>query len=238
LHINARVEGLKDTPDYNNEVCAEYLRLAAVAVNDKKALSTTVLINGDIIESFTGKNHPDSFAEMEYATTFAQGIFTARDIILKFLCSVNNLDKVLIVSGNHDRVASSNKEDAHGGAAHIIAEFLKLMLPEVEVVWDSKIVTHTDGEVHFICSHGDKLRNVKSDEIAYRYGDRDKMNLYLTGHYHHRAIKDDKGHIRHISLPGIFSGNTYSDHGGWTALPGFAVIYEDVGTLVVEDRTL
>ena len=63
LHINARVEGL-DIQDFNNEICAEYFTTVAEETNDKGSSDVTVLINGDIIESFTGKNHPDSFEQM------------------------------------------------------------------------------------------------------------------------------------------------------------------------------
>ena len=238
IHINSRVEGLRDAQDYNNDVCREYLAKSAIDANAKNAEKVTVLLNGDIIESITGKNHPDVFTEMENKSTYADGIMKAVNILAEFLGKVNNLDKVIIVSGNHDRLTSSNHEDAHGGAAQIISEFLKLMLYNTEVEWDPKVISHETKDCVFICSHGDKLQRVKPEEIFYRYGSRNKFNFYLTGHWHNRAIKSDTRFGRHISLPSIFTGNTYSDFAGFTSDPGFLMIYSENGKPVVEDRSL
>ena len=238
IHINSRVQGLRDAQDYDNDVCREYLTKSAIAANRKDAGNVTVLLNGDIIESVTGKNHPDVFTEMENQSTYADGIMKAVNILAEFLGKINNLTKVIIVSGNHDRLTSSNHEDANGGAAQLISEFLKLMLYNTEVEWDPKVISHETENCVFICSHGDKLQRVKPEEIFYRYGSRDKFNFYLTGHWHNRAIKSDTRFGRHISLPSIFTGNTYSDFAGFTSDPGFLMIYSENGKPVVEDRSL
>jgi predicted phosphodiesterase len=238
IHINSRVEGLKDTQDYNNEICAKYLDQVANAANAKKANEVTVLLNGDIIESVTGKNHPDVFTEMEHGSTYAKGIKNAVIILSEFLSKIVNLKNVLVISGNHDRLTSSNHEDATGGAAELIYEFLNVMLTSTEVIYHPKVLTHSTEHLNIICSHGDKLAKVKPEEIFFRYGSRDKFNFYLTGHYHNRSIKMDCKHGRHISLPSIFSGNTYSDHAGWSSDPGYVLIYTEFGKPVVEDRSL
>ena len=195
-------------------------------------------MNGDLIESVTGKNHADVFTEMEYKSTYAEGIMKAVHILAEFLSEINNLGKVLVISGNHDRLTSSNHEDAHGGAAQIITEFLKLMLKESEVIWDPKVLTHETKDIVFITSHGDKLQRVKTEEIFYRYGSRSKFNFYLTGHWHNRGIKADTRYGRHLSLPSIFTGNTYSDFAGYTSDPGYVMIYTENGKPIVEDRSL
>ncbi len=238
IHINSRVRGLQDAQDYDNEICKGYLAEVARAANAKNAKNVTVLLNGDLLESITGKNHPDVFTEMELQSTYGDGIMKAVHILAGFLGQVNNLANVVVISGNHDRLTTSNREDAKGSAAQIIFEFLKLMLPSSEITWDPKILKWETEHICFIASHGDKLRNVKTEEIFYRYGSHAKFNFYLTGHWHNRAIKADNRFGRHLSLPSIFTGNTYSDHAGWTSDPGFIMIYCENGKPVVEDRSL
>ena len=238
LHINSRVEGLRDATDYNNDIAEQYFADVSKAVACKDAASNVVLLNGDLVESITGKNHPDVFTEMEYNSTYAKGIMKAVHMFANFLGTVNNLTKVIIISGNHDRLTTSNREDANGGAAELIYEFLKLLLPDSEVVWDPKVITHSMESTEIICSHGDKLRNVKPEEIFYRYGSRDKYNVYMTGHWHHLAIKFDGLNGRHISLPAFFSGNTYSDHAGYSSKSGYVLGYEEDTKFIQEIRNL
>ena len=239
LHINARVEGL-DIQDFNNEICAEYFTTVAEETNDKGSSDVTVLINGDIIESFTGKNHPDSFVQMEYGQTYAQGIITARDMIIRFLASINNLKKVLVISGNHDRLASSNKEDDQQGVGRILAEFLKFAFSDIEVEWSAKVLSHETENVNYLATHGDKRFTSKdANALLWKYGVKGKQNVLLTGHWHHRSIKVDDENFRHISLPSLFTGNTYSDHAGFTTKAGFALFEESrKGQLIHTDISL
>ena len=194
LHINARVEGL-DIQDFNNEIVQDYMDTVAIEANHKNSDEVTVLINGDIVESLTGKNHPDSFVQMEYGQTYAQGIITARDIIIEFLAKINNLDKVLVIGGNHDRMTSSNKEDDQQGVSRILAEFLKFALPGVDIQWSAKVLTHETENINYIATHGDKrFASKDANALLWKYGVKDKYNVLLTGHWHHRAIKvDDEG---------------------------------------------
>ena len=239
LHINARVEGL-DIQDFNNEIVQDYMNTVAIEANHKNSEDVTVLINGDIIESLTGKNHPDSFVQMEYGQTYAQGIITARDIIIEFLAKINNLNKVLVIGGNHDRMTSSNKEDDQQGVSRILAEFLKFALPGVDIQWSAKVLTHSTENIHYITTHGDKRFAAKdANALLWKYGNKDKYNVLLTGHWHHRAIKVDDEGFRHISLSSLFTGNTYSDHAGFTTKPGFAFFEESFkGELVHTDFSL
>ena len=239
LHLNARVEGL-DIQDFNNEIVEEYLDTVAIETNSKMADGVVVLINGDIIESLTGKNHPDSFVQMEYGQTYAQGIITARDIIMRFLAKIHNLKKVLVISGNHDRMTSSNKEDDHGGVGRILAEFLKFAFKHVTVGWSAKVLTHETENINYIASHGDKRFSSKdANALLWKYGVKGKQNVLLTGHFHHRSIKVDDEEFRHISLASLFTGNTYSDHGGFTTKPGFAIFEESFkGELIHTDYSL
>lgn len=239
LHINSRVEGL-DIQDFNNDIVTDYLDTVAIETNHKNADGVTVLINGDIVESLTGKNHPDSFVQMEYGQTYAQGIITARDILIEFLASINNLEKILVISGNHDRFTSSNKEDDQGGVGRILAEFFKFAFRGVEVEWSAKVLTHETENINFISTHGDKrFASKDANALLWKYGKRGKQNVLLTGHWHHRSIKVDDEEFRHISLASLFTGNTYSDHGGFTTKPGFAIFEESFkGELIHTDYSL
>lgn len=239
LHINARVEGL-DIKDFNNDIIEEYMDTVAIEANDEQSDNVTVLINGDIIESLTGKNHPDSFVQMEYGQTYAQGIITARDIIIRFLSKINNLSKVLVIGGNHDRMTSSNKEDDQQGVSRILAEFLKFAFRGVDVEWSAKVLTHETENINYITTHGDKrFASKDANALLWKYGVKGKHNVLLTGHWHHRSIKVDDENYRHISLPSLFTGNTYSDHAGFTTKAGFAMFKESFkGELIHVDISL
>jgi hypothetical protein len=69
-----------------------------------------------------------------------------------FLDRLENLDKIKIVAGNHDRVTSSKDEDTEGGAAYLVAWGLKLLKYDVE--FSPRVLTHVVGDICYILNHG------------------------------------------------------------------------------------
>ena len=94
LHIGAFVEGLRATKDYNNEILRGYLKRAAELINGHGAKEVHINILGDLIESFTGLNHPNSWKSMQYGMYGVTVVKESHLILLEFLCSIHNLHKL------------------------------------------------------------------------------------------------------------------------------------------------
>ena len=248
LHIGARCEGLKITRDYNPEILKERLRKVASDVNEKQAEEVTVVILGDLIESFTGLNHMDSWKNMEKDFYGAKLVFEAYNMLSEFFEQINNIKSIKIVGGNHDRGSSNKKEDNNPTIAAIIAYMLKEKYSGAfDVEFDNLVLASDFGDkMRVIISHGDNkiIKDARKkdllDENIMQFGSMDKFNLILTGHWHSRRINQDKSFMRHYSTPSIFSGNDYSERNGWNAEPGFLMVTEDkkTGRPVVMDCPL
>lgn len=248
LHIGADVDCLKISRKYDKNILEGYLKTVAEEVNRKKAKKVTVLILGDLIESFSGLNHMDSFKSMDKSLLSANLIVECDRILGNFFNSINNLKNIKIVGGNHDRAAASKKEDGDPTIAAIIAYLLKKEFAGVyEIEYDHLVLSHDMGEnTKIIISHGDnqvlrkKSQTSLLDGKVMEYGDPNKFNLILTGHWHSRRVNEDASYMRWYSTPSIFSGNSYSERNGWNANPGYFIITEDRNTKlpIVEDRPL
>jgi len=233
LHVGAKTIGLRNTPDFDLDVLIKRLDDAAIAINKMKSHNVTLAILGDIIESFTGLNHQNSWKSMEFGVYGAKAVFAAYNILSDFFGKINNLKNIKIIGGNHDRSTSNSDLDRQA----TIAELLFFMLNEkynsiYNLEYDSLILTHDLSNTRLILAHGDKKIIKKNstmiDSKILDYGCRDKFNMVLTGHLHSRKVNEDKSSIRWYSIPSIFSGNFYSEENGWNAKPGMTIIHEDV----------
>lgn len=244
LHIGAVTEGLKITPDYNRDVLKNRLDKVAEEVNARGAKSVTLAILGDLIESFSGLNHMDSWKGLDLYG--ADVVVEAYDILSEFFEKINNLNIIKIVGGNHDRASANKKEDNTPTIAAIISTMLKRKYSGVyKIDYDNLVLDYNFGDnVKIIISHGDNNILKKStssfDFKVMEFGDPDKFNLVLTGHWHSRKIQEDKGQLRWYSTPSIFSGNHYSERNGWNSQPGYFIITEDkkLGKPIVMDCPL
>jgi predicted phosphodiesterase len=235
LHIGARTEGLRKTPDFNESVLERRLSSIAQSANALKSGSVSVCILGEIRESFSGLNHSNSWQNMEYGAYGADVVFSAYGILSKFLDSINNLKTVKIIGGNHDRSSSDNGIDRKADIAKLIFFLLKEKYNHVyNIEFDSLVLTHDMRDTRFILAHGDKKVIRKSsngmDSKILEYGDNKKFNVVLTGHLHSRGVNEDKVHCRWYSVPSVFSGNFYSEENGWNSRPGFFLVHEDPAT--------
>jgi hypothetical protein len=227
LHIGAFVEGLRATKDYNNEILRGYLKRAAELINGHGAKEVHVNILGDLIESFTGLNHPNSWKSMQYGMYGVTVVKESHLILLEFLCSIHNLAQVNGVGGNHDRPTASNKEESNGEIAELIFWVLEKSLPSIKFTYNHTLNAQVIDGLNYILVHGDKAhsKDNKIGTLVFNHGKQDMFNLVLAGHLHSRITGCDSGMYRKITAPSIFTGNSYSDDLGFNGNAGFLLSY-------------
>lgn len=228
LHIGADIIAAANLPEFNIQIVIDRLAEVARLINEEGAEKLTLAINGDIIETFTGMNHPNSWQNID--RNYGYGVkatIKASEILTDFISQINNVHEVLIVAGNHDRVTSSNKEDVDGEVVQWIHHILQGRFGHLfNVEWSSDVITRVIGGVNYIITHGHHaLAKKPTAEIVNQYGKFGMFNVVLRAHLHTRIIAHDSLNYRNIVAPSIFTGNPYSKNLGFTTLAGFLFCY-------------
>jgi len=241
LHLGAYVDNLIRTKNFSIDILANKLSDAADAINERKYADVHVHILGDLIESFTGLSHKNTWKGLDKAMVGAEAVKLVVKILHEnFLSRITNLRYIKVVAGNHDRVTSDNKEDVQGGAANLVCWGLELMGYEVE--FNPLVITHTIGNISHILTHGHHSLSKKSTkQLCWDFGIQGNYNLICEGHLHsiiqklninqrdtYQTIKDDAVDHRRMNCPSFFTGNFFSESLGYTSESGF-VIVEDNG---------
>lgn len=241
LHFGAFVENLLKTQDFNINILRQDLRFAAERINRKGYKKVHIHLLGDLIESFTGLNHKNTFKGIDRFTIGSKAVKMCTEVLHKdFLSQINNLGEIKIVAGNHDRTTSGKDEDTKGEAADLIAWGLELIGYNVE--FHPLVIQHIVDDICHILMHGDKPVSKRSSEkIILDYGVQGMFNLICLGHLHSTIQKltikqrDDFNEVEdeandHIKMhcPSFFSGNEFSEYLGFTTRKGFLDI-EDNG---------
>jgi metallophosphoesterase superfamily enzyme len=241
FHFGAEYEGGERTPKVNTEMIKQKLRKVLNIANHNTAKTNDVLILGDLIESFTGLNHPNSWQGIERGMYGAKVVMEVYDVLVWFMEELKNFGTLYMVPGNHDRSTPSNKEDVRGEIAYIVSGFLEKAFPG-RIINLGDIGSFCHGPLNFIATHGHLgLSRESGAAMAYKYGKQGYFNMVLMGHLHSRIIKnnDDGLDFRKIICPSIFSGNQYSEQGGWDGGSGFLMIRQDAqGKPIVTDYCL
>lgn len=241
LHLGAYVDNLIRTKNFSIDILANKLLEAAISVNERNYSTVHVHILGDLIESFTGLSHKNTWKGLDKAMVGAEAVKLVVKILHdNFLSHISNLSEIKVVAGNHDRVTSDNKEDVQGGAANLVCWGLELIGYKVE--FNPLVITHTIGNICHILTHGHHALSKKSTkQLCWDYGVQGKYNLICEGHLHSiiqklninqrdnfHTIQDDAVDHRRMNLPSFFTGNFFSESLGYTSESGF-VIVEDNG---------
>lgn len=227
LHAGAEVRGLFVTENYNLQILKEKLDTIAIEVNKLQAKRVNLFFLGDIIESFTGMNHKNTWQEMEKGLYGANLVKVVIDLLVDFISKVHNINMIYAIGGNHDRGDSNNLVDYKGEIAGIIFAWLNSLLP-FEVKFDFSLVNPTIDGISYICMHGhNKEINLNPEQIILNYGKQGNYNLVVSGHLHTLKIKADTHNYRQIVCPSVFPGNSYSERNGWTSNSGFMVTYNN-----------
>lgn len=240
LHFGSYVDNLIKTHTYSIDILCNKLAKAAEKINRYKFKEVHIHLLGDLIESFTGLNHSNSWKSLDKKMIGAEAVKLATKCIHDYLLSrINNLASVKIVAGNHDRVTSNKDEDTEGGAANLIAWGLELIGYNVE--FNSTVISHyVDGIMHVI-THGHLgISKRSTKDIIWDYGKQGVYNLVCEGHLHsiieklsvsqrrsYQTIKDDSVDHRRFNCPSFFTGNSYSEQLGYTSNAGFVITYND-----------
>lgn len=236
LHLGAYVDNLIRTKNFSIDILANKLYDAATEVNNRGYSVVHVHVLGDLIESFTGLSHKNTWKGLDKAMVGAEAVkLVVRILHDNFLSRIKNLGEVKVVAGNHDRVTSDNKEDVQGGAANLVCWGLELIGYRIE--FNPLVITHVVDDICHILTHGHHNISKKSTkQICWDYGVQGMYNLICEGHLHSiiqklnvnqrdsfQTIKDDAVDHRRINCPSFFTGNFFSESLGYTSESGFII---------------
>lgn len=237
LHFGAYIDNLLKTKPFNISILSDMLNEISEVVNDKHSgKKVHVHILGDIIESFTGLNHINSWKGLQKGMIGAEVVKLATVVLHKDLLSkINNLGTVKVISGNHDRVTSNKAEDTDGDVANLVSWGLELLGYNVE--YNPFVLTHLVDDINYILLHGhDSISKKSTKDICWDYGKQGHFNFITEGHLHSiieklssaqlksfQTIKDDAVDHRRMNCPSLFRGNSYSERLGYTSNSGFII---------------
>jgi len=218
LHSGSKSERMKITENWSMEVMEQKLESAAILINSYNSPVVHLNFLGDLVETVSGVNHPDSWKLVQDGMFGAKTIIHAKNVLVRFISRINNVRTINGVGGNHDRLQASNKM-ADTGATDLIFAMIKerveLSGSDVEVNYDPTLLSLDRGDYGDILCHGDKGLHKRSLEflILQFAKDKNKFQFINTGHLHTLMIRNnDSQHIgRRTVCPSIITGNNYSD---------------------------
>jgi hypothetical protein len=239
LHFGAHIQNIMHVHDYDKDILHDGLLQSVAESNSLGFNKTHIHIHGDLIESFSGLNHINSWMSMDKELIGANAVKMCSKMLHDVFQKVNNLGCIKIVAGNHDRLSKNNDEDVKGGAAELIAYCLELMGYDVE--FHPYVITHVVNDIVHILLHGDKGISKKSTEkIILDYGIQGMYNLIGEAHLHSLieklsvkqkealfVVKDDSILHRRLTLPSFFTGNYYSATLGFTTNAGYFIVWSN-----------
>lgn len=239
LHFGAYIRGLLLTKDYDSAILERGLLQSVSETNSFGFKKVHVHINGDLIESFSGLNHINSWMSMDPNEIGPNAIMMCATLLHRALSQIDNLGVVKIVAGNHDRTSKANDEDVKGGAAELIAWGLTLMGYEVE--FHPYITTHLVEGINHINLHGQLgISKRSTKDIIWDYGKKGFYNFVFEAHLHSliekmsatqrdkfRVIKDDSIDHRRMHLQSFFTGNYYSETLNFNSNAGYCLIWDN-----------
>ena len=243
LHVGANIEETRRLPRFDADIIRNRLTSVADGINKRGAKKNTIVFNGDLIETFTGLNHINSWKNIDAKYGYGvKATIKAIELITEFLQKVNNVHEVLFVAGNHDRTTSSNKEDVEGEVIQWIHYTIQGRFGNsFDVEWSSDVIARLINGVGYIFTHGHLgISKRNPAEIVNAYGFVGVYNIVVEGHLHTRKIKADNANYRVVVMSSIFTGNNYSEQLGFSTLPGYGYLYSEVGVPypIVEDIPL
>lgn len=234
IHFGAYVRDLIRTQDYSLDILVGKLRDMVGVINAHGASEVHVHILGDLIESFTGLNHKNSWKGLQKGLYGAEVIKVACRVLHEELLSkIHNLNRVQVVGGNHDRLTSDKTEDTDSGAANLICWGLSLL--GYNITFNPFVINSVVDGISYILLHGhDSISKRPTKDICWDYGKHGLFNFIAEGHLHSiieklsatqkdnfNTTKDDAVDHRRIVCPSLFTGNDFSERLGYTTNSGF-----------------
>lgn len=239
LHFGAHIKNLLLTKDYNSTILRDSLLQSVYETNLLGYKKVHVHLMGDLIESFSGLNHINSWMSLDKDETGAMAIKLCTKLLHEVFSEIYNLGTIKIVGGNHDRISKNNDEDVKAGAADLIAWGLELLGYDVE--FNPYIITHQVEGINHINLHGDKgISKKTTEDILWKYGKKGVFNFIFEAHLHSiieklsvsqrakfRTVKDDAVDHRRMHCPSFFTGNYYSETLGYNSNAGYVLVSDN-----------
>lgn len=243
FHVGADIKEMVKSEDFDLSILRNYLQAFCKRVNDLNYDRVELNILGDLVESISGLNHPNSWKSL------GRDMYGYNVIILTYkllrdelILKINNLSDINIVPGNHDRFTIDKKVDNVGALGGLMAFMIEENIKGINVNYNDLILVREIDGVNYIMTHGDKAMSKKPVNLIADYGRSDLFNVVLSGHIHSRRNRTtqkisyvDKNHInidslnyREIVVPSLFTGNFYSESLGFSSSAG-GVVTENNG---------
>lgn len=217
---------------WNLKALIKSLRDIVEIVNSYRASKVNLLILGDLVETVSGLNHPDSWKGIEDGMYDSAVIIETKELLIRELINkIVNLNRIGACAGNHDRLNPSSKIKSTG-AADLIFHMIGEKLGEIEggptLMYDPEVFAMDFNGYGVIGMHGHKgLHKRDLNYLINKFAvDPRKFQFVLSGHYHNFicAKNADQETGRMITLPSLLTGNDYSDFDlGIGALSGFGI---------------
>lgn len=247
FHYGLKSDGRLLSPGYSKDKLGELMSSAVSLINSGGYEDVTLLVLGDLIESFSGLNHPSTWRELESSGMGAIiGVFEmfCRNLFDK----IHNVKKIYVVSGNHDRI-TPDKGDLLGDGAGLFSYLMGLRYPGIPVEFDPLMVRFAIDDVFYLGHHGNYFKGKKPYDIAFDYGDQSKVNIVVSAHEHHRedggrvskgkqGIHVDTMRVRGVKIPSFVTGNFYSQSLGAHSNPGLTIFEHSYGNVQILQYSL
>lgn len=237
LHTGAvlkyAIETVKTLP-FDLEILTRYMDDAAAMVNAYNFKKLHVFLPGDLVESFTAFNHRDTWRHIQAN----QGgvVILAYNVLKRLLQNLNNVERVYMVEGNHDRMVAQKEGNTRKGVAELIAFFLSEN-SGLNIDYHPFLTgTEIDGAFHMM-THGDHKPFAKND-FWFRYGRQGMYNVLRTGHFHGFNVLRQTNETLHYQCPSIFPGNFFSESIGFDAVPAITIVTHTAGVPRIDYRPL
>lgn len=236
-HYGKRFEDTMFGRGYNKDIAHErMMKIAEETVLEAKRKNSgeiVIISLGDLLESpIEGGMHPNHSEEMDLKQS--EQIFFAAESIMKMIeYVIQNTDvKITFASihGNHDRIADGRDEDKSRTGGKIISGFVQRMLDikypnRVEFITpENNLLRLVKGNLCVFAQHGDSgLSKKKSADLMALFGERERFNLQLKGHWHFLKTEEGTNNMS-IQMPAVTSADKYiQEEIGSNCLPGFII---------------
>ena len=144
---------------------------------------------GDLVESVSGLNHPNTWKSLGSGMYGYNVIILAYKLIKKHLLErINNLHTVYIVPGNHDRFTIASNVDNVGGVGGLLA-FMLQENTDLNVVYNDLIISREIDGINYLMTHGHHKFSNDHVKLVNDYGRSDIYNVCLSAHWHTRRAK-------------------------------------------------
>jgi len=222
LHTGGFSEGEVLIPDYNVEEVRKRLHYIAEVVNDYDR-PVHIKLLGDLIESFTGKNHKNTWKQIELHGM--EAALVAYDILREFILKLKNFASIEIIGGNHDRISSHWAEDKQGQVAYLVEGLLSRHIDNIDSQFSPILINSVHDDISYIVSHGDKKISKKdSSELVLKHGKQDLYNVLLHAHGHEEKVMKNTRKLRVHQIPPVCTPNQYAVESGYDGASGFVLV--------------